>query len=176
MSDAIRIRAMTAEDVEAVIGMERQTDTAPHWSRDDYLCCLEQNAAMALQRFALVAESGYSLAGFLVLRLLKLQGDSEAELESIVVAPFLQGQGIGRRLMTAGLQLARSQGARRFSLEVRASNQAAIRLYQSFKLAEIGRRPGYFHLSEEDAVLMSINLELELRETFALSEFPQQVD
>jgi ribosomal-protein-alanine N-acetyltransferase len=52
----------------------------------------------------------------------------------------------------------KAQGARRLDLDVRAGNAAAIRLYQRAGCREMGRRRGYYHDPEEDAVLMSVIL------------------
>ena len=40
------------------------------------------------------------------------------------------------------------------TLEVRVSNVDAISLYQSRGFREVGRRPGYYHDTGEDALVM----------------------
>ncbi len=69
-----------------------------------------------------------------------------------------RSRGIGAALMAALLDLARNQRAQRLDLEVRASNETAIRLYDRLGLRETGRRRSYYRAPEEDAVLMGINL------------------
>ena len=54
------------------------------------------------------------------------------------------------------LSWAAQNGARHFSLEVRASNATAIALYQRFGFRPEGRRPRYYTHPEEDALLLGI--------------------
>jgi ribosomal protein S18 acetylase RimI-like enzyme len=44
------------------------------------------------------------------------------------------------------------------TLEVRASNRAALGFYRAQGFEETGRRPRYYADPEEDAVLMGLNL------------------
>ena len=46
-------------------------------------------------------------------------------------------------------------GARRMTLEVRASNEAAQGLYRSFGFEVVGRRPRYYSDDGEDALIMT---------------------
>ncbi|HEY0795202.1 MAG TPA: GNAT family N-acetyltransferase [Acidisarcina sp.] len=164
------IRRMTARDVEAVVALERATPEAPHWSRDDYESILATQPG-PIGRAALIAESHGQLEGFAVMRHLQLPsspGHSQqvhCELESIVVAANLRARGIGLQLMNAMLDLAASIGADRFELEVRASNQPAIRLYKRVGLTLQGRRPNYYSDPTDDAVLMAKILNPAMQET-----------
>ncbi len=99
------------------------------------------------------------LRGFAVVRLVKAPDGSEAELESIVVAEAWRGQGIGAELLAELAARAKSSDAIRLDLEVRASNAPAIRLYGRAGFVESGRRRGYYRGPDEDAILMSRDLE-----------------
>ena len=50
---------------------------------------------------------------------------------------------------------ARALGAKVAWLEVRPSNQAALHLYESCGFQEVGRRPGYYDDTREDAILLT---------------------
>jgi ribosomal-protein-alanine N-acetyltransferase len=52
------------------------------------------------------------------------------------------------------LETAREKGAKRFTLEVRRSNEAAITLYERFGFRIVGYRPGYYADNNEDAAIM----------------------
>jgi len=156
--DGIRIRPMTVGDLDAVLSLERDSDSAPHWSEAEYLHVIEDHADSALRRCALAAELSGSFAGFAVVRLLAAPDGREAELESIVVAPALRGRRVGTALLEEIIHWARAQGAERLDLEVRASNTTAIRLYERMGLRETGRRRGYYRHPDEEAVLMHMNL------------------
>jgi ribosomal protein S18 acetylase RimI-like enzyme len=57
--------------------------------------------------------------------------EGEFEVAKMAVAPECQGAGIGRALLTAGIDLARSLGAHRLFLETNHVLTPAIRLYES---------------------------------------------
>ena len=50
------------------------------------------------------------------------------------------------------------RGSRRITLEVRASNDPAIRLYEKLGYARVGLRKGYYEKPREDAVIMQRDL------------------
>jgi ribosomal-protein-alanine N-acetyltransferase len=163
LPEGLVVRPMAAGDVDAVLALERASEGAPHWVRDEYLACVEPRVGATLRRFGLVgwtgnAGTGKVLAGFAMLRVVSIADEVEAELESIVVAAELRGRGIGAGLLAALIDLARDCGAGGLDLEVRASNEVAIRLYERVGLVEFGRRLGYYSHPEEDAVLMRVKL------------------
>lgn len=84
----------------------------------------------------------------------------EAELLQIAVAPERRRGGLGRRLLGESLERLASCGVTRVMLEVRVSNQAAIRLYRALGFTDDGVRPGYYptETGREDALLMSCHI------------------
>lgn len=58
--------------------------------------------------------------------------EGEFEVSKLAVAPACQGQGIGRRLVAATIETARSLGAHRLYLESNHILTPAVRLYESF--------------------------------------------
>ena len=68
----------------------------------------------------------------------------EAHLLNITVKPESQGRGLGLRLLEHLMREAAGHQARECFLEVRASNQAAYRLYERYGFNEIGRRRDYY--------------------------------
>jgi len=153
-----QIRAMTASDVDAVVALDRSSEGTPHWAAGDYLSCFENRGDSALRRVGLVAHWNQAFAGFAVARYVIASGGAEAELESIAVPRNMRGRGIGRALLGSVIDAAKLHGADRLELEVRASNSAAIRLYQRAGFAKTGRRRSYYRNPDEDAVLMSVKL------------------
>lgn len=82
----------------------------------------------------------------------------EAELLNIVVARGLRRQGLGRALVKVLVDAMRHELVTRIFLEVRISNQAAIRLYESFGFSEVGRRARYYQPDREDALVLACSL------------------
>ena len=68
----------------------------------------------------------------------------EAFVQTIAVAPSAQGAGLGARLLTDLLEEAERRRQRVVSLEVRADNASAQRLYERHGFARSGIRRGYY--------------------------------
>ena len=149
---------MAVRDLDAVMSIEREAESAPHWSRSEYLALFQSDRGRSFKRSAIVAEVEGGVAGFAVIRVVGLPGVPEAELESIVVAPQYRIRGVGRLLLSESAQQAKALGATRLDLEVRPSNAAAIRLYRRTGFLETARRQAYYSDPVEDAVLMSVTL------------------
>jgi ribosomal-protein-alanine N-acetyltransferase len=81
----------------------------------------------------------------------------EVRLMNLAVIESMRHRGIARSLVATALQMGLSQAAHRAVLEVRASNQAAQRLYQGFGFSQTAIRPKYYANPEEDAVLMELD-------------------
>ncbi|WP_434419306.1 GNAT family N-acetyltransferase [Nannocystis pusilla] len=85
--------------------------------------------AVATAAFAVAAESASgALDGFAAVQLQRW--NRSAELSALFVAPSSRGRGIGRALLTAALDFARSERVRCLTLETQTSNLPAIRFYQ----------------------------------------------
>lgn len=85
----------------------------------------------------------------------------EAHVLNICVDPRQQGQGIGRYLMQHLLTLAREELCTVVLLEVRRSNSAARRLYESLGFTTLGIRKGYYPAAEnsrEDALVLGYEI------------------
>jgi [ribosomal protein S18]-alanine N-acetyltransferase len=68
----------------------------------------------------------------------------EAFVQTMAVAPAAQGRGLGARLLVALLEEAERRGQRTVSLEVRADNVPAQRLYARHGFTRTGVRRGYY--------------------------------
>ena len=82
----------------------------------------------------------------------------EAHIGTLAVHPAWRRCGLGEKLLTALLRQARELGALSATLEVRASNRAALTLYGKHGFAEVGRRKHYYHDNGEDALLLTARL------------------
>lgn len=78
----------------------------------------------------------------------------ETDMMNVAVHPDARGQGIATRLILALVEDLKKQGSHCLTLEVRASNQNAISLYQKLGFSQIGRRPNYYRNPKEDALIL----------------------
>jgi ribosomal-protein-alanine N-acetyltransferase len=78
----------------------------------------------------------------------------EAHITILAIHPQYHRQGLGQALLYCLLQVARDCGLERATLEVRASNTAAIALYEKFGLKIAGRRRRYYQDNDEDALIL----------------------
>jgi len=156
MTDAgrpVRIRAMTAGDVDRVVAIAAGLGRAPQWPRSAYEAALDPSKP---QRIALVAEDPADgrIKGFMI----ALLAPPEAELETIATDVGVQRQGIGLQLLGDLAAAAVRAGVTEIHLEVRASNRPARALYGAQGFVEAGARVGYYSDPKEDAILMRLSL------------------
>jgi ribosomal-protein-alanine N-acetyltransferase len=85
----------------------------------------------------------------------------EAHLLNLCVHPNAQRFGYGRRLLNALLLRAAEADADKVFLEVRPSNEIALKLYRSVGFEQIGIRPAYYQADNgrEDAVILAATLQ-----------------
>lgn len=78
----------------------------------------------------------------------------ETDMMNIAVSPDARRQGIARKLILALVEALQAQHSHMLTLEVRASNLPAIRLYEGLGFAQIGRRKNYYRNPKEDALIL----------------------
>ncbi len=134
---------MIEQDLDVVAAIEQASYATP-WSREHF-----RDEISASYSWPLVAVDEGSVVGYLCLMCLF----EEAQVLNVAVSPTLRGRGIARLLLERAVVLAREKGAKRLLLEVRASNSAAISLYERIGFGRTGIRSRYYDHTE-DAVLM----------------------
>jgi ribosomal-protein-alanine N-acetyltransferase len=140
------ISPMRPDDVSAVHDIERLSFSTP-WPAHAFEQELRGNR-LARYVVARVADRPVGFGG------LWLMVD-EAHITTVGVHPDWRRQGIGRQLVLALAEVGVAIGARRMTLEVRASNGAAQALYRDFGFEVSGRRPRYYTDDGEDALIMT---------------------
>jgi hypothetical protein len=78
----------------------------------------------------------------------------DAHITTVAVDPAEHRRKIGSRVVLALLRAALELGAEAATLEVRAGNRGAQRLYAAFGFAPVGLRPRYYAETGEDALIM----------------------
>lgn len=79
-----------------------------------------------------------------------------AHVSNVAVDPEYQHQGVATRLLIELLDRARAHGSSAVTLEARAANKRAHRLYSRLGFQPLGITPDYYTKPSEDALVMSI--------------------
>lgn len=77
-----------------------------------------------------------------------------ANITNIAVAPDYRREGLGGKMLDLLIDVSREHGMKSITLEVRASNAAAIALYEKYGFEKCGLRKRYYQ-GNEDAVIMT---------------------
>lgn len=145
-------RIVPAEEghLPQIAALEKCCFPADPWSERLFRAALDDPRTAVL---AAVGDGGAVLGYAVVSSVL-----DEGNLDNIAVAPAHRRRGVADALLSAlaGLGCA---GLSRLMLEVRASNAAAIALYEKHGFAAVGRRKNYYAAPREDAVLMTLTFE-----------------
>jgi ribosomal-protein-alanine N-acetyltransferase len=142
------VRPMQRRDLEAIQRIEEAVFSTP-WSLSAFREGLEVDASVSW-----TVEQGDRVVGYLVSWIV----EDELHIGNVAVAPAFQGRGVARRLVAHSLEHAAGHGVRWVALEVRRSNERAIRLYASFGFKRIGVRRRYYSDNEEDAIVMALEM------------------
>ena len=78
----------------------------------------------------------------------------EADMMNIAVDESYRGKGIAKKLISNLIERLKSNEVYSLTLEVRASNVAAIGLYNVLGFSQVGRRPNYYSNPKEDALIL----------------------
>ncbi len=146
---AVRFVPFADADLPWIVAQETDLHAFP-WTHGSFADSLSAGHACWL-----MTEAGQPVAYAVVLGVL-----DEAHLLNLSVCRAAQGGGRGRQLLDHLCDEARRHGASQFFLEVRPSNQPAIRLYERCGFETIGRRKGYYPAAKgrEDAIVMRLAL------------------
>jgi ribosomal-protein-alanine N-acetyltransferase len=137
------IRRLTYADLPQVIAIERRAFPTP-WSLAMFVLELSKPSGICLA--ALIEER---LAGYLVCS----RYDTVWHLMNVAVDDRLRRQGIATTLLERLFEMG-DRPSEQYTLEVRTSNEDAIRLYERFGFRTAGRRRAYYHDNREDALIM----------------------
>ncbi|MGH7496787.1 MAG: ribosomal protein S18-alanine N-acetyltransferase [bacterium] len=148
-TEKILLRAMHPDDLPHVTAIEAQSQLDP-WSQTSFRAELENSRVSQ----PLVAVRENEIVGYIVCWFIA----DEAQVATIAVKESHRRRGLGRFMLSHALQLALRHRCRRVFLEVRKSNLAARRLYESLGFVVDGLRPRYYLPGQEDAILMKKEL------------------
>ncbi len=138
------IRGMTEADLPEVCAIENETFSDP-WSHDDFRSSLLDN-----KNDYLVVEIDGRIAAYCGFWGVAGEGD----IFNVAVKKEYRRQHIGETMLKALIEKGVARGITSFTLEVRSSNDPAIRLYESLGFKSAGIRKDFYTKPKEDAVIM----------------------
>jgi [ribosomal protein S18]-alanine N-acetyltransferase len=142
----IEIRMLTQRDLEAIDRIERRSYPTP-WSRSMFASELAKPSSVSLGAYD--NETG-ELVGYLVIS----RYVDAWHVMNVAVVPERRRQGIASALFDRLFEVTGNDGRRGYTLEVRISNRAAIKLYERLGFQSRGVRRGYYTDNREDALIM----------------------
>jgi [ribosomal protein S18]-alanine N-acetyltransferase len=133
-------------DLDGVLAVEDESFTNP-WTREMYSWELRDRSICHIY---VVRTPECPVVGFCAFWLVT----DEIHINNVAIRPSLRGQGIGTGLMQHVFAEAKRLGARRATLEVRASNEGALRLYERLGFYVAGTRRSYYSNPVEDGLIL----------------------
>ena len=145
------LRTANADDLEAIMALERASFPTDAWSE----AMMREELASRHGRYLVLEEAG-RLIGYGGIR--AVRGGTDADIQTIALVEDARGRGRGRGLLRSLLTEAGERGAREVFLEVRADKPIPQALYVSEGFVEIARRPNYYQPDGVDAIVMRLDL------------------
>jgi len=146
--EPFHIRPATEDDLTTIDAIEAESFSSP-WPMDIF----RQEMQLPFNHSLVAVEKGSGnniLIGYIFFWTI----DNEMQLHRLAVKKTLRKQGIGGLLLEEMINICRLKGVTEGSLEVRASNQDAIDLYQKAGFTIAGVRKCYYDDTREDALIM----------------------
>jgi ribosomal-protein-alanine N-acetyltransferase len=153
----IRIKEMELKHIDGILVIENESFTEP-WPKSLFFQELSSNMG---KQFVSVLSNGTSeevvgyICGWTVL--------DECTINKIACRGKFRKKGIAGLLLIHFMKELIQKGAKKISLEVRASNTIARLFYKKFSFQQIAIRRGYYNGPKEDAVIMELNIPCELK-------------
>lgn len=143
-TEKIHIAEMRPEDAAEAAELDKKIFTMP-WTEKGFLSSLNSPDTLYLT----VRMDGVLIAycGF-------LQSFDEADITNVAVAQDYQGRGVAFLMLSELMARGRARNIKRFTLEVRISNEAAIHVYKKLGFHSAGIRKNFYERPREDALIM----------------------
>jgi ribosomal-protein-alanine N-acetyltransferase len=138
------LRPLTTSELTAIEEIERVSYPTP-WSRSMFASELAKPSSICIGAFLEERLVGYMIISRYV---------DAWHVMNIAVTAQERRHGIATALLERLFEVTASEERRGYTLEVRASNEVAIKLYERIGFRERGRRRGYYTDNREDALIM----------------------
>ena len=140
----VTVSAADNGDIKDIAELEKECFSSP-WSENAILEAMEHNTVF----FKAVYQNTF--AGYIGVTAVS----GEGYINNIAVKKDLRGNGIGSLLLDRAITFSKSENLEFLSLEVRASNNAAISLYKKLGFNKAGIRKNFYESPKEDGLIMT---------------------
>ena len=141
----LELRRLELSDLDSIERIERVSYRTP-WSRAMFATELAKPRSISLGAYL----EGGELIGYMIIS----RYVDAWHVMNLAVAPGHRRHGVASALLQRLFADTASDGTRGYTLEVRVSNAAAIRLYEQHGFNRRGFRRSYYTDNREDAVIM----------------------
>ena len=138
------IKRMNESHISQIAALEAACFSAP-WSED----CLRYELTNALALWLVAVENG-EVVGYVGSQTVM----GESDMMNIAVRPDYRRQGIAQKLLDELISQLKSADSCCLTLEVRASNESALKLYEKNGFLQVGLRKNYYINPKEDALIL----------------------
>ncbi len=145
-ANKVDFRRLELRDLNAIETIERDSYPTP-WSRSMFAGELAKPSSISLGAFE---PDTRDLLGYLIIS----RYVDAWHVMNVAVDPDLHRRGIATALLNRLFELTADDERRGYTLEVRVSNEDAIRLYEKLGFESRGVRRGYYTDNREDALIM----------------------
>ncbi|KAA8497929.1 putative ribosomal-protein-alanine acetyltransferase [Porphyridium purpureum] len=153
------IRRLKVSDLDACWKLDAATWNGSFWCRADYESELIRKESLVLGAFLDSHPGKPSVASHLAGLICVWTVLDEGHVLNLVVDTSWRSRGVGTALLVWAKEIAEHElGLAFLTLEVRAQNQGAVRLYERNGFHVVGRRKKYYHAPDDDAILMTWNI------------------
>jgi ribosomal-protein-alanine N-acetyltransferase len=140
----MEIRRLQLRDLNAIEEIEKRSYPTP-WSRSMFASELAKPSSICLGTF-----EGDRLTAYLIVS----RYVDAWHVMNVAVSPDHRREGLAIGLLKRLFELTANDGRRGYTLEVRVSNEGAIKLYERLGFRSSGVRRGYYTDNREDALIM----------------------
>ena len=141
---------MNEHHIAALSDLEKQCFSTP-WSK----ASLQEELSNSCALFLVDEETDGTIRGYIGCHIILEEG----YITNVAVSPSYRRKKVGYNLISTLLQQAKDRELSFLTLEVRASNNAAISLYRTAGFVPVGVRKGYYSSPAENALLMTYYIE-----------------
>lgn len=138
------IKRLQLRDLSAIEEIEKRSYPTP-WSRSMFASELAKPSSICLGAF-----DGDTLIAYLIVS----RYVDAWHVMNVATSPEHRRRGLAATLLAHLFELTADDGRRGYTLEVRVSNDGAIKLYEGLGFHSSGVRRGYYTDNREDALIM----------------------